>query len=285
MGVIDCQTVSLCQSFDLFFEIEGIIMAQAKGEELKAKGNSFFSQGQYEEAIVWYTKAIEAYPQGHVYFSNRCACYTSLNQLEKALKDANECVRLKPDWAKGYYRLGHALALSHKYEEAQTALKKGSQVDPSNADIVNRLKQVEGLIKAEKAKRAKMAHSNLSPAMQAKHEGNALYKDGKFPEAIEVYTRAYNLATNDEERVALLNNRAACRFQNRDFRQCIADCSEALSLDEKNVKALLRRGLAYENIEKIDQAMTDMKNLQQISPGLPQVSQAIHRLNRMAKMK
>jgi hypothetical protein len=34
--------------------------------------------------------AIEANPQGHVYFSNRCACYTSLNQLDKALKVIEE---------------------------------------------------------------------------------------------------------------------------------------------------------------------------------------------------
>lgn len=81
--------------------------------------------GEFDEAIKWYTKAIEAYPQGHVYYSNRCACYTSLNQLDKALKDSEDCVRIKPDWSKGYYRLGNTLALLHRYEEAQTALKKG----------------------------------------------------------------------------------------------------------------------------------------------------------------
>jgi Flp pilus assembly protein TadD len=100
-----------------------------------------------------------------------------------------------------------------------------------------------------------------------------------------VYTRALSLATTDEERVALLNNRGACRFQDRDFRQCVSDCNEALSIDPNNVKALLRRGQSYENIEKIELAMADMKRLQELSPGLPQVSQAIHRLSRMAKQK
>jgi tetratricopeptide (TPR) repeat protein len=173
----------------------------------------------------------------------------------------------------------------HRYEEAQAALKKGLSIEPSNTDISSRLKEVDALIKKEKAKRAKMNTANLTPCMAAKEEGNALYKDGKFHEAIVVYTRALSLATTDEEKVDLLNNRAACRFQDRDFRQCVNDCSECLAIQPDNVKALLRRGQSYENIEKIELAMADMKRLQELSPGLPQVSQAIHRLTRMAKQK
>ncbi len=213
-------------------------------------------------------------------------------------------MRIKPDWSKGYYRLGHTLALLHRYEEAQTALKKGLQIEPSNTDISSRLKEVEATLKKESAKRAKANTANMTPFMAAKEEGNTLYKDGKFPEATvrqpdlkvglvprslsclqAVYTRALSLASTPEEKVALLNNRAACRFQDRDFRQCVSDCSEALALDPNNVKALLRRGQSYENIEKIELAMADMKRLQELSPGLPQVSQAIHRLTRMAKQK
>merc|ERR1711991_607171 len=257
-------------------------MSQAKGDEFKAKGNAFFAKHEYTEAIKWYTKAIEANPNGHVYYSNRCACYTSLNELDKALKDAQDCTRIKPDWAKGFYRLGHTLALLHRYEEAQTALKKGAQTDPSNGDIKNRLREVDELLKKDKAKRAKYGGT---PAMAAKEEGNELFKSGKFPDAIIVYTRGLAAATKDEERVALLNNRAACHFQERNFRQAIADATEVLQLEPDNLKALLRRGTAYENIEKIDPALADMKRLQELSPGMPQVSQALHRLQRMAKQK
>ena len=88
-------------------------------------------------------------------------------------------MRVKADWAKGYYRLGHTLALLHRYEEAQKALQTGTKTDPANQDIKNRLKEVNELVKKEEAKRAKMAKSNLSPALQHKEEGNALFKEGK----------------------------------------------------------------------------------------------------------
>lgn len=118
-------------------------------------------------------------------------------------------------------------------------------MEPSNQDIQSRLKEVEALIKKENAKRAKTNTANLTPCMAAKEEGNALYKDGKFPEATIVYTRALGLATTDEEKVALLNNRAACRFQDRDFRQCVSDCSEALAIDPNNVKGDLLKFVCF----------------------------------------
>ena len=41
--------------------------------------------------------------------SNRCACLLKLHKLDKALADANECVRLKDDWDKSHFRLGSVL--------------------------------------------------------------------------------------------------------------------------------------------------------------------------------
>jgi tetratricopeptide (TPR) repeat protein len=111
-------------------------------------------------------------------------CVSLLRVADFWWQDAEDCVRTKPDWSKGYYRLGHTLALLHRYEEAQTALKKGLQIEPSNADISARLKEVDATLKKESTKRAKANKANLTPCMAAKEEGNALYKDGKFPEAI-----------------------------------------------------------------------------------------------------
>ena len=171
----------------------------------------------------------------------------------------------------------------YNYKDAVETLKAGLKVDSNNNDIKNRLKEVEKLYKEEEVKRKK--HGNKTPAIIAKDEGNDFYSKGRFPEAIECYTKGLNLATLDSERITLYNNRATCKFQERSFRQAIADCTQVLELDPVNIKALLRRGLAYENVSKVEPAIADMKALQQLSPGMDKVSQALHRLNRMKRQK
>jgi stress-induced-phosphoprotein 1 len=52
--------------------------------------------------VEFFTKAIEINPQDHIFFSNRSGAYSSLNQYEEALEDADMCISLKPDWGKGY---------------------------------------------------------------------------------------------------------------------------------------------------------------------------------------
>ncbi|KAK1406625.1 hypothetical protein QVD17_42095 [Tagetes erecta] len=100
--------------------------------ESKAKGNASFSAGNYTDAIRYFTDVINLAATNHVLYSNRSAAYASLNQYSEALTDAQRTVDLKPDWSKGYSRLGEAHHGLRQYEEAVSAYKKGFKVDPNN---------------------------------------------------------------------------------------------------------------------------------------------------------
>ena len=65
------------------------------------------------------------YDKDHSYYSNRSACYAATDKFEEALSDGNKCVELKPDWAKGYGRVGYALFKLNQLEEAKAAYEKG----------------------------------------------------------------------------------------------------------------------------------------------------------------
>ena len=62
-------------------------------DELKAKGNADFSAGNYDSAIGWFTKAIDA-GGNHVLYSNRSACYCGLRKYEEALSDVRRLHRI-----------------------------------------------------------------------------------------------------------------------------------------------------------------------------------------------
>mmetsp|Transcript_4753 Transcript_4753/g.6065 ORF Transcript_4753/g.6065 Transcript_4753/m.6065 type:complete len:118 (-) Transcript_4753:94-447(-) len=101
-----------------------------KAAEAKAKGNTAFQAKSYEEAIKHFTEAIKHDPSDHVFFSNRSACYASLEKYDEALKDGTECVRLKPDWAKGYTRKGLAEFFLKKYDDAGWSCPSGRSFAP-----------------------------------------------------------------------------------------------------------------------------------------------------------
>ncbi|GLC51021.1 hypothetical protein PLESTB_000457400 [Pleodorina starrii] len=110
-------------------------------DALKAQGNAAFSAGNFEEAIKFFTEAIEVDPNNHVLYSNRSASHASLKHYAAALTDAKKCVELKPDWAKGYSRLGAAYYGLSDFEEAAEAYEKGLAVDPTNEQLKSGLEE------------------------------------------------------------------------------------------------------------------------------------------------
>jgi FK506-binding protein 4/5 len=52
-------------------------------------------------------------------------------------------------------------------------------------------------------------------------------------------------------------NLAACQLRTKDFDKVILNCSKALDIDTKSVKALFRRGQAYSRMSEFDKAKSD----------------------------
>ncbi|KAL9952289.1 hypothetical protein ACROYT_G039524 [Oculina patagonica] len=113
----------------------------AKAAQFKDKGNAFLQAGDFTKAIECYTEAIVLDPSNHVFYSNRSAAYAKDQKYEQALTDAKKCVELKPDWGKGYSRLGAALSFLKRYDEAEKAYSKGLQLDPNNAQLKSGLEE------------------------------------------------------------------------------------------------------------------------------------------------
>ncbi|CAA6664871.1 unnamed protein product [Spirodela intermedia] len=77
----------------------------------------------------------------------------------------------------------------------------------------------------------------------AKEKGNAAYKDKQWQKAVSFYSEAIKLSGKNP---TYYSNRAAAYLESGSYLQAEADCSTAISLDKKGVKAYLRRGTARE---------------------------------------
>jgi len=242
-------------------------MSNQAAENWKNQGNQAFQKGQNTEAVKCYSKAVEIDPNNHVYYTNRATAYAGMEEWEKCLSDSNKAISLKTDWVKGYFRKGQALVGLKRYDEGIVAYRKAVELDPKNEDITGRLKEAEQLFKKHKPK-VNADGTPLSASQRAKEDGNEFFRLGKIQQAIDAYAKALGLCTDKEAHVKadIFCNRAACYVQLYEPHKVINDCNECLNLVPMNVKALLRRGLAYESLDKMRLSLDDFRKVMSIDP-------------------
>ncbi|CAL4926677.1 unnamed protein product [Urochloa decumbens] len=103
--------------------------------KLKLDGDKAVGRKDYLTASKLYTEAIELDPNDSTLYSNRSLCYLQIGEANKALHDANTCIKMRPEWLKGYYRKGVALMLLKEYKEACDAFLAGLKLEPANAEM------------------------------------------------------------------------------------------------------------------------------------------------------
>jgi len=275
-------------------------MASA-AEQWKNKGNEYYSQKNWNEAIIAYTKAIDMAPSNHAYLTNRAAAYANLGQWEKSLSDAQKSLSINNQWVKGHFRSGIAFLELKRFDESISALQKACQFEPQNDELKKYLSQAEQAKRNAQPKPAPQPkpqpqQSQPQPqreqppkaapttsAGKAKEEGNECFKLGKIPQAIEAYTKAINLSTDPQEKATIYSNRAACYVQLYEPVKVVADCTECLNIQPNNMKALIRRGLAYESLEKYKLGLEDLQKVLLMDPSVSVASQAVHRIKQGMK--
>ena len=152
--------------------------------DLKVRGNECVKSGDHAVAIKLFTVAIERNPpkeELHLYHSNRSVCALSLKRFPMAIADAEQCVVLKPDWSKGYSRLGAAHFYAGNLKESVKAYASGLALDPTNATITEGLAAAQAALaaKADKTEAKTEANSRLKAEKAKKDQ---LEKDIKAAE-------------------------------------------------------------------------------------------------------
>ncbi|KAL4564211.1 hypothetical protein LXL04_028267 [Taraxacum kok-saghyz] len=162
-------------------------------------------------------------------------------------------------------------ALEH---EQQQKLEEISAKDPTYEDALN----------DEEFKQKVLAQMN-----DAKVEGNKLFGDGLYEEALLKYDHAIQLSPEmpsfSEIKSICHNNRATCFFKLGKYEDTVKECSKALELNPKYMKSLVRRGEANEKLENYEEAIADMKKMLELDPSSYQAKKTIIRLEPLAIQK
>ncbi|KAG5061421.1 Hsp70-Hsp90 organizing protein 1 [Glycine soja] len=105
-------------------------------DDEREKGNEFFKQQKYPDAVKHYTESIRRNPKDPRAYSNRAACYTKLGAMPEGLKDAEKCIELDPTFVKGYTRKGAVQYFMKEYDKALETYREGLKYDSNNQELL-----------------------------------------------------------------------------------------------------------------------------------------------------
>ncbi|KAL4197457.1 hypothetical protein AMTRI_Chr04g251300 [Amborella trichopoda] len=131
---------------------------------------------------------------------------------------------------------------------------------------------------AAKSSLSRVPISKEESAEIAKEKGNIAYKEKQWQKAINLYSEAIKL---NGRNATYYSNRAAAYLELTNFVLAEADCTTAIALDKRNVKAYLRRGTARDMLGYYKDALEDFRHALVLEPTNKMATQASNRLKKL----
>ncbi|XP_074017819.1 RNA polymerase II-associated protein 3 [Numenius arquata] len=274
-------------------EEDGIRIDAEKALAEKEKGNNYFKQGNFDEAINCYTRGMHSDPYNPVLPTNRASAFYRMKKFAVAESDCNLALALDKNYTKAYARRGAARFALKNLQGAKEDYEKVLELDANNFEAKNELKKINQALSSKESSEQKELEDAVRPeltdeekkriedqqlkqkAITEKDLGNGYFKEGKYEAAIECYTRGI---AADGTNALLPANRAMAYLKIEKYEEAENDCTQALLLDASYSKAFARRGAARVALGKLKEAMQDFEAVLKLEPGN---KQAINELSKI----
>lgn len=114
-----------------------------EAERLKTEGNNLMRTEKYTDALLMYSKAIELDGSNPVFYCNRAAAHSKMNNHHLAIEDCQRAVDMDSNYSKAYGRMGLAYSSLDKHKEAVDNFKKALDLEPDNESYKSNLQIAE----------------------------------------------------------------------------------------------------------------------------------------------
>ncbi|NXC89562.1 RPAP3 protein, partial [Cercotrichas coryphoeus] len=274
-------------------EEDGIRVDAEKALAEKEKGNNYFKQGNFDEAIKCYTRGMHSDPYNPVLPTNRASAFYRMKKFSVAESDCNLALALDKNYIKAYVRRGAARFALKNFKGAKEDYEKVLELDANNFEAKNELKKIDQALSSKENSEQKEFEDAVrtgltdeekqriedkqlkQKAIAEKDLGNGYFKEGKYEAAIECYTRGI---AADGTNALLPANRAMAYLKIEKYKEAEDDCTQALLLDASYSKAFARRGAARVALGKLKEAIQDFEAVLKLEPGN---KQAINELTKI----
>ncbi|GAB6026107.1 Stress-induced-phosphoprotein 1 [Chamberlinius hualienensis] len=199
----------------------------------KSKGNACFKNGDYPTAIKHYTEAIRRNPDDAILYSNRAACYTKLAEFQLGLKDCDECIRLDPNFIKGYIRKGAVLLGLKEPSRAMQAYQKALDLDDKCQEAIDGFRRCSMATSSdpEEVRKRAMADPEVQGILKDPAMRMILEQMQEDPRALEEHLKNPVIAGKITKLIESVNGKVANKQICADL-----DCKEPISLAKTLIK-------------------------------------------------
>lgn len=109
-------------------------------EEARKLGNSLFGSGKYEEALAYYTRAIELYgstscPEKASCYCNRAACHQQTHNYSAVIADCNKALEIDENHPKALLRRAIAYEGNEKWKLALEDYQRVNRLTPGLSNV------------------------------------------------------------------------------------------------------------------------------------------------------
>jgi stress-induced-phosphoprotein 1 len=255
-------------------------MPHAKAEAFKTEGNTFFKNGQYEQAVAKYKEATAIDPNVPAYWSNMAACYEKLGDYANMEEASRSCIKADRTFIKGYFRLATAQKALGDLEACTKTLESGLAVSSTNADLKKMKKEITEQQRNEQV----IAYCNKADEQLQAGDVAAAYKTVELASRLDAGNArivALQAKVNpkyeqmEKKRKASLGGAELHKekgdefYKNARFEDAIAEytkCINAKPSQDILVKALSNRAACNKQISHFDGTIEDCTAVLEIEP-------------------
>ncbi|QKQ74912.1 tetratricopeptide repeat protein [Nostoc sp. TCL240-02] len=214
---------------------------QAKSTDIDLyykRGLTHYQIGDYEAAIADYSQAIQMNIQDAKSYNKRGLALSQLGRLEEAINDYTQAIRINPNVAVAYKN--RAEARSH-IGDNQGAIEDYTQAIKINPDYADAYKNrgIARYLLGSQPGFPQAIKINPKDAIAYKKRGNARSDLGDFEGAIEDYTQAIQINPNYAD---AYYNRGNAHSDLGDFKRAIEDYTQAIQINYNYADAYYNRG-------------------------------------------
>jgi len=199
--------------------------APAAAQQWFEKGMHSVQNGDVEQAILCFSRALAIHPQHVQSYHQRAFAHQTCRRLDCAIYDYTAALALDPHLANACYNRGLCHGLQSHFHQAIQDFDRVIELCPNNAGAYN-------------------------------NRGLAYRKAGQPQQALADFSQAIALDPDD---ALAYHNRGVTYAQCGDFAPAIRDLDTAAALDANDADVYLSRGLTYDRMGAVDAAVADFE--------------------------